>query len=120
MDVIVTIPKSEYGNIEKEIAWAKKLGKRQKRTASKNWTVSRAPKHIDDGDRCYFIRNGMITHYREIRGVQEFDHGFTCEVTDRDWWGPYLELDVMPVVLKKPVPMKGFQGWRYLRERPKE
>ena len=116
MDIVITIPKSEYGNIDKEIEWAQGLPIEDLRGTTKNWTVGRFPTKIEDGDRCYFIKDGQIVHYREIIGLDETS--FTCEVTNRDWSGPMLELSPIPIALNEPVPMKGFRGWRYLRERP--
>lgn len=52
MGIVVTIPKSEYNNIDAEIEWAKGLSKKD--LATKNWTFSRLPTKISINDRCYF------------------------------------------------------------------
>lgn len=113
MDIIVTIPKGQYKNIDQEISWAKSLSDKEKETSSKFWSMSRLPKNITPGDRCYFVREDKIEHYREVKDIIAEDMGFSCEVTDNYWEGPFLELSVLPVNLEKPVAMKGFQGFRY-------
>lgn len=99
MDIIVTIPKSEYEAIDKEIEWAEAKGT----GLIKGWSMSRLPKNLEHGDRCYFIRNGHVEHYREILGIEDMED-FTCEVTGRYWKAPYLELSAIPVTLKQRVP----------------
>lgn len=114
MDIVITIPRHEYKNIDKEIEWAKNLTQNQRESSTKNWTLSKLPSKIKNGDRCYFIKNGKIEHYRNILGWDKYSGGFSCDVTGRSWYGSYLELSVLPVYLKNPVPMKGFQGFRYI------
>jgi len=108
MDIVVTIPKKEAANIEKEERWAEE---NKYTTARCFWKVSGVPKKLKRGDRVYFVENGMITSYNEFMYC---DWDLTCDVTGREWPGLNLVMDIPAVILKKPVPMKGFRGFRYI------
>lgn len=108
MDIIVTVPKSELKNVAKEEAWAEKNANDHHCTCF--WKMGRLPKNINPGDRVYFIHNGHIVNYNVVTGT---DYNAYCEVTGRDWDGPCLVMKIPSVPLKNPVPMKGFQGFRY-------
>ena len=112
MDIIVTVPKGELGNIEKEDAWIAEMHKQGKTTFS-FWSMPRKPVDIKEGDRVYFVVDGFVTCYHEFIG---FVYDFTCEVTGRFWSGLNLKMRNPPIWLKKPFPMKGFRGFHYVRE----
>lgn len=108
MDIVVTIPKKESANIEKEEEWAEE----NKDTAAICfWKVSNEPRKLNAGDRVYFVENGMITSYNIFKYC---DWDLTCEVTGREWPGLNLVMEIPTAILKKPVPMKGFRGFRYM------
>ena len=113
MDIVVTVPKSEYANIQEEETWAEKQGPSNESGACCFWKVSRLPKRLAPGDRVYFVQNGHIDNYNEFWYFEE--EGYECEVTGRFWEGPLLVMKVPSIRLKKPVPMKGFQGFRYIK-----
>lgn len=114
MDIVVTVPKSELKNVSREQKWAAEVG--AKKTVC-FWKVGREPKKLKPGDRVYFVHDGMIVNYNEFIGCDWDCH---CEVTHRDWPGLNLVMKNPETWLKHPVPMKGFQGFRYLKERPNE
>lgn len=122
MDIVVTVPRTEIENILKERAWAQQEGEEK---AQKYWRISKRcsdtiPKNLQPGDRVYFVENGKITCWqefvhRDFYDGSELEPGFECEVTDRDWGpGTYLVLKHPVHMLEHPVPMKGFQGFRYI------
>lgn len=109
MDIVVTVPKNELKNVAKEETWAKE---------NKNdnifcfWKISREPKKLKPGDRVYFIHNGTIINYNIFSHI---DYDLNCDVTGRYWKGICLVMDTPSIPLKGPIPMKGFQGFRYIK-----
>ena len=108
MNIIVTIPKSELDSISKEDDWAQQ---NSGETIVQAWSVNRLPKNLKVGDKVYFIENGEIKYYHIVIGTVE--DGFECEATGRVWEGNNILMSYPEVKLKKPIPMKGFQGFRY-------
>ena len=115
MDIIVTTPKSEIENARKEAEFIKKY--KEDKGAFRFRTFRFKPK-VEVGDKIFFVNDGFIKGYLTIFDI---DVGSEyCEVTDREWgdensivlkfkrWTP----------LKNPIPMKGFQGIRYLDRLP--
>jgi hypothetical protein len=99
MNIIVTIPKNKLAEVEaeeKEVAI-------QIANGEKNifyyWTVGTLPKQCPD--RIYFVWNGSVRAYHEV----------TQTVTDFPRNKIYMKPEIHN--LKTPIPMKGFQGWRY-------
>jgi len=113
MDIIVTVPKKELKNVDAEEKWSHDLTEKQRKSAFCFWSMNRRPKRLEPGDRVYFIQNGFIVNSNEFLRYEE--EGEYCEVTDRYWKGPILVMDITSIPLKKPVPMKGFQGFRYTK-----
>ena len=110
MDIVVTVPKREITRVNRENVWA------QEHTAKgqvihQGWSMKRLPKSCFPDDRVYFIHDGVIVNYNVLIGT---DYDFHCEYSDRTWPGPCLILYYPCVPLKNPVPMKGFQGFRYI------
>ena len=104
MDIVVTIPRKEFGNIKKEDEWFK-----ENPNSVWFWAISRKPKNLNKGDRVFFVENNQITHY----GVfDDFIYNPVCEVTGRVWFGLNM-LFRKPAVDIKPMPYKGFRGFRY-------
>lgn len=110
MDLVVTVPKSELRNVTHEETWAKKE-ENIKAGGYCFWKISRVPRRLNKGDRVYFIHNGLIVNYNIFDHV---DCDLYCEVTDRQWDGLCLVMNIPSIPLKNPVPMKGFQGFRYI------
>jgi len=109
MNIIVTIPKSEKKNIDKEEGFAKE----NSGEITQFWKIGRKPQNLNVGDKVYFVEDGLITCYQIFQGFEENPY---CEVTDRIWEGLNLILIYPPIYLDKPIPMKGFQGFRYTED----
>ena len=105
MDIMVTIPKNKLKDIEKEETWAKK-----QINAQCFWSISKVPKKLKSGDKVFFVENGMIKSYNIFIGI---DYDCICEVTGTKWPGLNLIMKAPSVTLEKPIPMKGFRGFRY-------
>ena len=98
LDIVVTIPKSEYVNDDKETFVYEQGGYEQ------FWQLSRQPKKLNIGDRMYFVKNGVIgSSMRMIRF--ETKATVSCEVTNRTWNGCLIFMDD----LRQQV--RGFQGF---------
>ncbi|PLS18959.1 hypothetical protein CVD28_00735 [Bacillus sp. M6-12] len=107
MDIVVTIPKSEYLNDDKESKHMKEEDLVQ------FWTLNRSPKNISVGDRVYFVKNGEIESSMEIMEIEK-DSSMTCLTTDRTWTGScQLVLDDLQDEHHLGIHVKGFQGFRY-------
>jgi len=55
MDIVVTIPKSEYENDDRETKFLL-----DNPDAYQFWTLSKAPRLLHIGDRVYFVKNNRI------------------------------------------------------------
>jgi hypothetical protein len=112
-DIIVTTPKSEMKNAELEAEAAKKDG-----GGFYFRTLPSKPKSIKDGSRIFYVEDGYIRGFCSIDHLEDGDG--LCDVTNRHWHGAVKAM--MPAASWKwikPIPMKGFQGWRYY-EPPKD
>lgn len=106
-DIIVTIPKSEYQNDEKE---DKNILENDHNAF---WTFSRTPKSLNIGDRVYFVKNNRIDSSMRVIDIQE-NSSMLCETTDRIWSGR-CQLLLDDLRSEETQYMKGFQGFRYMR-----
>ena len=68
------------------------------------------PRRIEEGSRIYHVWKGAIREYGICGGVF---YGQPWEGPKRCWWATYQPGSLTRI---EPVPMKGFQGWRYYDE----
>lgn len=105
MDIVVTIPKREYENDERET----------KDMAAHNlnafWTLSRVPKRLQVGDRVYFVKYDEVESSMKVLDIR-VDSELTCETTKREWRGK-CQLVLTDLRTEKGERCKGFQGFRY-------
>lgn len=105
MDIVITLPKSvSWADYEKELEVVKDG------SHVINFKVPRLPKQTYVGDKCYLCYNGNIVGWMKIVGFQS--GGFTCTTTGRFWEGNFIQRSGKFNKIK-PIPMKGFQGFRY-------
>lgn len=107
MNIIITVPKS--------IPWAqyeKELKAVENGDQVMNFKVPRLPKQASVGDRCYICYNGNVIGWMSIVGLVEKD--FVCSTTGRHWKGNFVQRSGKFNKIT-PVPMKGFQGFRYYK-----
>ena len=62
-------------------------------------------------ERCYLVWRGNVVGWMKVVGV--FDGNFSCEVTGNVWIGKFIERSGLFHRLENPIPMRGFQGFRY-------
>ena len=109
MDIAITIPK--------KIKWedyCKELDTVRDGSQMMLYKLPTKPKHNLKGGRCYICHNGYVRGWMEIIDVIYSD-GFTCTTTNTPWpegWyvcrsGEFHEIENI-------IPIKGFQGYRYV------
>ena len=104
-DIIITLPaKIKWEDYQKELDAVKDGG------MVLNFKVPYFPKETGVGKKCYLIHKGAIRGWMEIVGMQEQD--FVCEVTGKQWTGKFIQRSG-PFHEISPIPMKGFQGFKY-------
>jgi hypothetical protein len=106
MDIVVTIPKSEYENDDLE----------NKKIIEDGhfafWMLNRKPSNLKVGDRVYFIKNNRINSSMRIIDIEK-DVSEICETTNRAWNGK-VELMMNDLRFENlSIEVKGFQGFRY-------
>lgn len=107
-NIIITLPKSvKWEDYQKEIDTV------ADRSYVMNFKVNGFPK-VKIGARCYIIHNGFIRGWMEIVGFSAKD--FSCTTTGAGWSGKFIERSGEFHEIKNSIPMKGFQGFRYVTE----
>jgi hypothetical protein len=110
MDIVVTIPKSEYENDNLET-----LHMEQDESLVQFWTLSGVPKALKIGDRVYFVKNKRIESSMLVIEVKVDGQSIVCETTGRGWKGA---CQIFMNDLREEnfdFEIKGFQGFRYLQ-----
>lgn len=105
MDIVVTIPKSEYKNDDRETEFML-----NNPDAHQFWTLNKIPKNLNIGDRVYFVKNNKVESSMEFYMDEVAEN--LCEVTGRTWKGYTLYLNDLRDE-NFPFQVKGFQGFRY-------
>lgn len=107
MDIVVTIPKSEY--IKDDLETKDMI----ENDLVQFWTLHRVPKKLSVGDRIYFVKYGIIESSMEVIDIEVYST-MECETTGRTWSGNcQLILDNLQDESHLEIEMKGFQGFRY-------
>ena len=115
MDVVVTIPKSRLAIVEQEEREVKEALK-SGADAFFFWRFARCPKNLSVGNRIYFVWNGAVRAYHVVDG---FDKNLVCDTTGQRYDGFCVTMNPAIHNLRKPIPMRGFQGFRYFKENEK-
>lgn len=103
-DVIITLPKNiKWDDYEKE------LEKVKDGNEVMNFKVNHLP-NTSVGNKCFIVHDGFIKGWMNIVGLSKKD--FTCSTTGKHWKGSFIERSG-PFNYIDPIPMKGFQGFRY-------
>jgi hypothetical protein len=104
MDIVVTIPKSEYKNDEIETKDMINNNLRQ------FWKFNKPPKKLEVGDRMYFVKNNKIESSMRVLDIELTSE--TCYTTGRIWTGWLVYMDNLKYE-NFDIKVKGFQGFRY-------
>ena len=111
MDIIVTTPQSASASAAAEAAHCKREGGGRyfRRLAART-----RPKNFDATDRIFYVERGFIRGFAVASSVSSRDEPITCSTTGHVWQdGFYIFMDASSWKWIKPIPMTGFQGWRY-------
>lgn len=103
-DIVITLPKS--------IKWSdysKELDEVKDGSSVMNFKLNAFP-NTAAGKKCYVVHNGAIRGWMEIVGLTEKD--FICSTTGKKWKGKFVQRSGEFHFID-PIPMKGFQGFRY-------
>ena len=105
-NIIITLPaKVKWEDYQKEldaVEWNKLV---------LNFKVPYFPQETAIGCKCYLVHKGYIRGWMKIVGFHEDD--FICEITGKHWKGKFIERSGKFYKIT-PIPMKGFQGFRYI------
>lgn len=107
MDIVATIPKSEYNNDDRETALLQ-----SDKDYIQFWIMSRFSKNLKVGDRVYFVKHGEIESSMEIYDYEPFVEN-VYDVTNRKWTGCTLYMTDLRDEKHLGIKAKGFQGFRY-------
>lgn len=108
MDIIVTTPKSQIENAAQE---AKDALEGKVDYYFRNF--DKLPRNLQKGDHVFYVENGFITGFAVVYGFVETAGKVICQTTGKDWKGCLVYMECNSWKWIKPIPMKGFQGFRY-------
>lgn len=103
-DIVITLPKS--------VTWSDYELELEKAAAGDimSFKVANFPK-TEAGCRCYVVHDGHVRGWMRIVGLSE--KTFKCTTTGKQWSGKFVDRSGKFNEISEPVPMKGFQGFRY-------
>lgn len=105
MDIIITLPSNiEWSEYEKELERVKDGSE------ILNFKVNNFPTKTKVGEKCYLLYRGNIIGWMYIFGFSKKE--FTCSTTGKKYEGKFIERSGHFYKID-PIPMKGFQGFRY-------
>lgn len=108
MNIIVTTPKSEMETSKKEAEKMKKEG-----GGLYFRRFDRLPLKLNVGDKVFYTENGYIRGFAVATKIFK-EEGMGCDTTGRHYpKGFYVFMDASTWKWVKPIPYKGFQGFRY-------
>jgi len=107
MDIVVTTPLSERANAAREAAALITAGGGQYFRA-----LHAKPARLTEGDRIFYVEAGYVRGYGVVAAVHF--GGDRCGITER-WWDGAVSVwfDARSWTWIRPLPMQGFQGFRY-------
>ena len=110
-NIVVTTPKSEMQNSADEAKECiKQHGGYYFRKLGKNRPVG-----IAGGSKIYYVEDGYVRGFGVIASVVE--KSYECEYTNRSWGeGWYAIIPACTWKWIRPIPMRGFQGFRYFND----
>ena len=111
--IIVTTPKSEMVNAAKEAAFAKKDKNPNCARYFRRFPLGKAPK-IEHGSYVFYVEDGYVRGFCMVSGLKDIKHDITCRATEKRYKpGTYVMMLAATWYWIKPIPMKGFKGYRY-------
>ncbi len=99
MDIVVTIPKTRQAEIEAEEADVARREAAGEKYITYYWEMKRLPAQYPE--RVYFVWDGAIRAYHRVLAMSREENRI------------YLSTKIHTLAV--PIPMKGFQGFRYMK-----
>jgi hypothetical protein len=117
-DIIVTTPQSQSINARQEAEDAKQWG--ADALYYRRLGGVSLPSPVKSGDRIYYVDCGQVTGYLVVDRIEKRSTRFQCLTTGNTWDpGLYAVMRADSWQWIKPIPMRGFQGYRYTSEQGK-
>ena len=115
MDIVVTTPKSHMKEAAAEAFDARAAIRRGERPQYfRRFPMRCYPISLGRGERVYYVEDGHVRGFAVVVAMAASPAGWTCSTTGRIWpAGWYVFMDAKSWRWIEPVPMKGFQGFRY-------
>lgn len=112
MNIVITWPKSR--SLESYLI---ELDKADKAGEFINFRLPTKPKE-HEVSLCYIVHDGAIRGWNDVVSIDYRPEGVVRDPITGDYWpaGFYVVRDPHWHPLKDPIPMKGFQGFRYYEE----
>jgi hypothetical protein len=108
VDIIVTTPKSLSEDAKHEADMVLKKG-----GGVYFRVLKRKPKKLNRGDRVFYVEDGFVRGFCKVFDVRQVEEQ-VCSTTKRVFSGGWcLFMDATTWSWIRPIPMKGFQGYRY-------
>lgn len=110
--IAITLPSNiDWNDYQKE------LNKVADGSEIMNFKVPFLPKESErkNIDKCYLVYKGNVVGWMSVCGFSE-GNKFDCTTTGKQWEGKFIQRTGKFHPLENPIPMKGFQGWRYFKE----
>ena len=113
MDIVVTTPLSERVNAEAEAEWALAQGGGPNVHYFRR--MGRVPQNLMLNEtKVFYVEDGYVRGFCTLWAVDWGEQPSVCAATMRDWGsGAQLVMRADSWKWIKPIPMKGFQGFRY-------
>ncbi len=106
-DIIITVPKSvKWEDYENELRAAEE-------GQILNFKVPNKP-DVAKGSKCYIVYDGNIVGYHIVSGVSR--KKFECTTSGKQWEDAWYIERTGKFNKIEPIPMKGFQGYRYVKK----
>jgi len=111
MDIIVTTPKDQMASAAREAADCIAAGGGE---YFRRFPVSCYPTALRAGARVYYVEDGFVRGFAVVSRVQAAYEAQRCDTTGRRWpSGIYVFMAADSWKWIRPIPMKGFQGFRH-------
>jgi len=107
VDILVTTPKSQMvvAALEAQECLSRGGGEYFRKLAT-------LPKGLRAGSKVFYVEDGFVRGFAVVDRV--VDGEMVCSTTGTQWGaGIYAVMDASTWQWICPLPMKGFQGWRY-------
>jgi hypothetical protein len=113
MDIIVTTPRSQMQVAAREAADCIRHGGGQ---YFRRFHSTAYPQRLGVGDRVYYVEDGYVRGFAVVCRTLHSPDCRACDSTGRKWsQGFFVFMDAASWRWISPIPMKGFQGFRYAR-----